>query len=191
MHRNVRTITAALFAALSMAAVAHSALDNTSLDNSGYAGALETAKAGTAKFQNLAVAKKAGYGLLKDKKGISCIAMDTMPGMAAGAMGVHYANGALVGDGALSFDTPEALVDEPLASGKLKLAALEYVVLKAAWDAKHATEPVMFGHKFNETYGGNRFGLPAFYSLHVWLFKHNPSGQFAMWNPRVHCGSQS
>ena len=80
---------------------------------------------------------------------------------------------------------------EPLASGKLKLAALEYVVLKAAWDAKHATEPVMFGHKFNETYGGNRFGLPAFYSLHVWLFKHNPSGQFAMWNPRVHCASQS
>lgn len=23
--------------------------------------------------------------------------------------------------------------------------------------------------------------------LHVWTWKHNPSGQFSEWNPTVHC----
>jgi hypothetical protein len=53
-------------------------------------------KGDTAKFADLAVAKQAGYGLLKDKQGISCIAMDPMPGMTMGAMGVHYASPATV-----------------------------------------------------------------------------------------------
>jgi hypothetical protein len=142
----------------------------------------------TARFADLSVAKQAGYGLLKDKRGLSCIAMDPMPGMPMGAMGVHYASTALVGDGALDVHAPEALVYRPVAGGKLRLAALEYVVIKQAWDAKHNGAPVMFGHRFNTTPAGNRFGLPAFYSLHVWLFQHNPSGEFAMWNPLVKCG---
>jgi hypothetical protein len=29
--------------------------------------------------------------------------------------------------------------------------------------------------------------MPIHYDLHVWLYKHNPAGTFAMWNPRVHC----
>jgi hypothetical protein len=33
----------------------------------------------------------------------------------------------------------------------------------------------------------NRYGLPAFYELHVWAWKTNPSGMFADWNPRVSC----
>jgi hypothetical protein len=138
----------------------------------------------TARYYNLAVAKHAGYGLLKDKQGIACIAMDSMPGM--GAMGVHYAKSALVGDGKLDTMTPEALVYAP-AGKKLQLAAVEYVVIKSAWDAKHASAPALFGHRFNTTPAGNRFGLPAYYSLHVWLFKHNPAGEFTMWNPEVHC----
>jgi hypothetical protein len=147
---------------------------------------LGTAKDATGQFRNLSLAKQAGYGLLKDKKGIACIAMDSMPGM--GAMGVHYAKPALVGDGKLDVDTPEALVYQPHAGGKLSLAAVEYVVLKKDWDKQYNQRPVMFGHKFNLTPAGNRFGLPAYYSLHVWLFKKNPSGQFSMWNPLVKCG---
>jgi hypothetical protein len=138
----------------------------------------------TAQFYNLSVAKHAGYGLLKDKQGIACIAMDSMPNM--GAMGVHYAKPPLVGDGKIDPQTPEALVYAP-AGKKLQLAAVEYVVIKAAWDAKHSTAPALFGHRFNSTPAGNRFGLPAYYSLHVWLFKHNPAGEFSMWNPEVHC----
>jgi hypothetical protein len=115
---------------------------------------------------------------------VACIAMDDMPEM--GAMGVHYAKSALVGDGKLDVTTPEALVYAP-EGGKLRLAAVEYVVLEAAWNARHAGAPVLFGHRFNFTPAGNRFGLPAYYSLHAWLWKSNPAGKFSMWNPEVHC----
>ena len=138
----------------------------------------------TAKFHDLAVARHAGYGLLKDKNGVACIAMDGMPQM--GAMGLHYAKSALVADGTLEVSTPEALVYAP-AGAKPRLAAVEYLVLKSAWDAKHASPPSLFGHPFNLTPAGNRFGLPAFYSLHAWIWKHNPVGKFAMWNPEVTC----
>ena len=33
----------------------------------------------------------------------------------------------------------------------------------------------------------NRFGLPDFWALHAWIWKFNPSGTFAMWNPDVNC----
>jgi hypothetical protein len=33
----------------------------------------------------------------------------------------------------------------------------------------------------------NRFGLPAFYTLHVWAWKNNPNGTFTNWNPTVSC----
>jgi hypothetical protein len=29
--------------------------------------------------------------------------------------------------------------------------------------------------------------MPIHYDLHVWLYKHNPAGMFAAWNPRVSC----
>jgi hypothetical protein len=182
MHRYIRALAAAALVALAVTAVAVASRDKPRpASGSGVA----ATQAATAKFQNVAVAKKAGYGLLKDKNGIACIAMDDMPKV--GAMGVHYASNALVGDGTLKATTPEALVYEPLSHGKLRLAAVEYVVLRAVWDAAHPKPPVMFGQKLGLTPDGNRFGLPAFYSVHVWLYKYNPSGRFSMWNPRVHC----
>ena len=33
----------------------------------------------------------------------------------------------------------------------------------------------------------NRFGLPAFYTLHVWAWKNNPNGAFVNWHPDVSC----
>jgi hypothetical protein len=33
----------------------------------------------------------------------------------------------------------------------------------------------------------NRFGLPAFYTLHVWAWKANPNGAFVNWHPNVSC----
>jgi hypothetical protein len=181
-----KPLSAGRFAAAALAAggVALLAIGLATAWAGGTSSTTEAARA-TAKFHNLAVAKHAGYGLLKDKNGIACIAMDSMPGM--GAMGIHYANSALVGDGKLNVKTPEALVYAPQTRGTPQLAALEYVVLKSAWDAHHSTPPSLFGTGFNLTPAGNRFGLPAFYSLHVWLWQHNPSGLFSMWNPRVSC----
>src|SRR3954462_6057011 len=91
-------------------------------------------RADTKRFHNLDTAKAKGYGLLTDEAGLACIAE---PGM--GAMGVHYVNGALVGDGAIKASTPEAMVYRRGAHGVLRLAAVEYVVIKAAWDANHSS----------------------------------------------------
>jgi hypothetical protein len=154
------------------------------------------AHAATAKYHSLNLAKKAGYSILADTAGITCIAE---PGM--GAMGVHYVKGDLVKDPAIDAKHPEALVYAPDSHGGLHLAALEYVVIKSDWDAKQVVPqtsvtvrdvpapPVLFGQEFNFTDAPNRYGLPPFYSLHVWIWKNNPAGTFAMWNPTVHCAT--
>jgi hypothetical protein len=174
-RRGSQAVMAALLLALTLAVVAAAA---------GAVGSTDGARKATAKYDSLSTAKHHGYRVLKDKNGITCISMDDMPGM--GAMGVHYVQGANVADGKIKAADPEALVYAPTAKG-LKLAALEYVVLKSAWDARHRTAPALFGHTFNFTPAGNRYGLPAFYSLHAWLWKDNPSGEFSMWNPSVSC----
>jgi hypothetical protein len=143
---------------------------------------LEQARSATAQFHRIDVATSAGYGLFTDAQGIACI---EMPGM--GAMGVHYVKGALVGDPAVDAATPEALVYEPQGNGRLRLVALEYVTFQSAWDATHSSPPSLFGQRFNFTSAPNRYGLPAFYSLHTWIWKHNHHGTFAMWNPDVGC----
>jgi hypothetical protein len=152
------------------------------------------AHAATAKYHSLNLAKKAGYSILADTAGTTCIAE---PGM--GAMGVHYVKGDLVKDPAIDAKHPEALVYAPDGHGRLKLAALEYVVIQGDWDAKQVlpqssegvtpVPPMLFGQEFNFTNAPNRYGLPPFYSLHVWIWKDNPAGTFAMWNPTVHCAT--
>jgi hypothetical protein len=139
-------------------------------------------KPATARYHDLSKAEAAGYGLLTDAAGIACI--DNQP---VGGMGVHYVKGSLVGDTVLDAEHPEALVYAPNAAGKFKLAALEYIVFKAAWDAGHSSVPSLFGQDFNLTPSPNRFGLPAFYSLHAWVWEPNSSGLLQPWNPRVHC----
>jgi hypothetical protein len=136
----------------------------------------------TARFHNIATAEQHKFELLTDAQGIACI---DMPGM--GGMGVHYVKMSRVGKPAEHLTKPEALVYAPQQDGTLKLAAVEYVVLKSAWRANHTGRPSKFGHRFNFTPAGNRFGLPDYYSLHVWVWKHNPAGRFQMWNPSVHC----
>jgi hypothetical protein len=71
-------------------------------------------------------------------------------------------------------------------------ATVEYVVLAKDWDAKHpTTTPSLLGHLFHYVGSPNRYGLPAFYELHVWAWKQNPRGMFADWNPRVSCAGYS
>ena len=75
----------------------------------------------------------------------------------------------------------------PSEDGNLRLVALEYLALKANWDAHNAAPPSLFGQPFNETGAGNRYGLPAFYSLHAWIWDPNPTDLFFPWNSRVTC----
>ena len=67
------------------------------------------ARSATAKYHSLTVAKKAGYSILADSAGITCIADPQM----GGAMGVHYVKGDLVKDPAIDATEPEALVYAP------------------------------------------------------------------------------
>jgi hypothetical protein len=143
---------------------------------------LSTARAATAGYHNNDAALAAGYGEFKDAQGIACI---EQPG--AGGMGIHYANGALVGDAVVKAATPEALVYEPTPNGRLRLVAAEYIVFQDAWDATHSSPPSLFGQPFELIESPNRYGLPPFYELHAWLWKHNPSGMFNDWNPLVSC----
>lgn len=168
---------AALLAPLTAPATAGSAHHSASTDRE-----VRAAKAASRDFMHTPAARQGGYALLKDAHGIACIAMKGM-----GAMGVHYANGSLV-DGTIQLRHPEALVYRFTTNGHLRLSALEYLVTRQAWRANHPTgRPELFGHRFNFTPKGNRFGLPAYFSLHAWVWHPNPAGRFTMWNPTVHC----
>lgn len=137
----------------------------------------------TAPFHSLAAAKAAGYTVkVADVAGISCIADPN----GAGTMGIHYLNPSLLDD-AVNATTPELVIYAPDPNGRLKLVAVEYLVLQADWDAVHASPPSLFGETFHLTPAGNRYGLPAFYELHVWAWQPNPSGMFFEWNPRISC----
>jgi hypothetical protein len=91
------------------------------------------AHSATAKYNRLNLAKKWGYSILADAAGITCIDEPQM-----GAMGVHSVKGDLVKDPAIDAKHPEALVYAPDQHGGLHLAALEYVVVKADWDAHNS-----------------------------------------------------
>jgi len=146
---------------------------------------LAAAEAATEGYQDPEAAEAAGYGLPPEGPLHECIASldDT------GAMGLHFINGDLVGDAELDPAAPEALVYEPAADGSLELVALEYVVFAEAWDAENDTAPMLFGEMFMLVDEPNRYELPAFYALHAWIWKENPSGTLANFNPEVTCAN--
>lgn len=148
----------------------------------GGAAGLRAARAANEQYRAIDVALADGFAELRDVDGIACI---DNPGV--GGMGIHYVRGDRVADPAERATEPEVLVYAPRRNGRLRLVALEYVVLQADWDAQHAGPPRLFGRTFELVPAGNRYGLPAFYELHAWLFKKNPRGVFDDWNPRVHC----
>jgi hypothetical protein len=136
----------------------------------------------TAGFKDPSAALAGGYDLLTDSADLACIDQE-----GSGAMGIHYVKGALVQGGKIDAARPQALVYQRTDEGALQLAAVEYVVIQADWDATHTAPPSLFGQTFMVTPAGNRYGLPAFYSLHAWVWKDNPDGMFAMWNPSASC----
>jgi hypothetical protein len=96
-----------------------------------------------------------------------------------GAMGIHYVNAAYLADDKIDLARPEAVMYEPMPGGKLALVAVEYITSKGP--------AALEGHLFNFNSAPNRYGLGAFYELHVWAWKPNPTGTFADMNPDVSC----
>jgi hypothetical protein len=106
-----------------------------------------------------------------------------------GAMGIHYINGGLVQDGVIDGNKPEALIYEPWKGG-LRLVGVEYIVDAATWMSHNSAPPVLEGQAFQFVSAPNRYGLPAFFELHVWAWRDNPQGAFVDWNNRVTCEGQ-
>jgi hypothetical protein len=69
------------------------------------------------------------------------------------------------------------------------LVGVEFIVIADVWHLNHAPQdpPVLEGQLLQFVDSPNRFGLPAFYELHVWAWRDNPNGAFVDWNPRVSC----
>jgi hypothetical protein len=134
---------------------------------------LEQVRDATEDFHSIRAAQAAGYNLVP---GLD-YCFDN-PGV--GGMGFHYINVSLL-DTVLDPLKPEALVYAPGNRGKLRLAAVEYIVPIAAWDAANSQPPRLFGRTYerNTTLG--------VYALHAWIWKHNSLGMFSDWNPKVSC----
>jgi hypothetical protein len=136
----------------------------------------------TERFRDVNEAEKAGYQLM-----FGCVS-----GGEYGAMGLHYVNPSLVFDGGLLDATrPEIVIYEPLANGRLRLVGADYLVLASDWHSKNEATPDLMGQLLHLFESPNRFGLPTFYTLHVWAWKENPTGTFSNWHAKISCDSFS
>lgn len=125
----------------------------------------------TASFHDFNTAKHAGWST----QITPCM---TDPG-GAGGMGFHYGNTGLI-DGTASVEKPQLLLYEPEKNGNLRLVAVEYII-PYSFHPRSAAPPVLFNQQFAQV---DAFQL---WGLHAWVWRDNPSGIFAPWNPRVNC----
>lgn len=157
--------TALLLTALSMVAGC-----SDDLTASAQSADLATLRRVTAPFHSFDSASSAGWAA----KITSC-----MSDSALGGMGFHYGNPSLI-DGTGKVDEPELLLYEPQADHSLQLVAVEYIIPYTA-HARSDAPPVLFGQQYKQN---DTFQL---WGLHVWVWKSNPSGLYADWNPKVNC----
>lgn len=137
---------------------------------------LEEVRANVEKYKDPIVAVRDGY-----QSTIACVSS------AKGAMGVHLVNGQLVGQEPDPM-RPSVLVYEPV-DGKLELVGVEWLSPAESESEK----PNLFGQDFHGPMEGHEPLMPkdfAHFDLHVWLFKENPNGTFASWNPNVTCDGE-
>lgn len=144
---------------------------------------LQAVRESTARFKDVSVAEAEGYSLL-----FGCVT-----GPDSGAMGLHYVNAALVGSGVVDATRPQIVIYEPQPDGHLRLIGADFLVLADQWDKQHPGEgaPQLMGQLYHYFESPNRFGLPPFYTLHVWAWKPNPKGAFVNWHPNVSCAAFS
>jgi hypothetical protein len=133
----------------------------------------------TERFKDVKVAMAEGYALQ-----FGCVSGDS-----SGAMGLHYVNANLVSGGVLDATRPQIVIYEAQPGGSLKLIGADYLLIADTWNASHSGPPELMGQLFHLFDSPNRFGLPAFYTLHVWAWKDNPNGAFVNWHPNVSCQS--
>lgn len=173
MNRAIESLAGIALAITLSAAFAHgNALSADEVED-----AIAGVRQATQAFHDVEEAKRAGYAQFLD-----CVAE---PGQ--GAMGIHYLHSTYPGDAVVDPLRPEALMYQPGKDGALQLVGVEYIVFQEGWDAAHPQPPALFGHPFHLVRAPNRYGVPPFYELHLWIWKSNGNGVFNDWNPAVRC----
>ena len=165
---------------------------------------LEEVRAATQRFRDVKVALAEGY--VRDPMNI-CDTADMMGRPASlGAMGIHFfrpdllgitapPNPRVNGNGAhTDFRKPAILIYEPQADGPLQLVAVENLVFLRSWHAAGNKNPPRFqGVEYDTmqddlaTAIDEAHMFEPHYDRHVWLYRANPSGMFAQFNPNVSC----
>jgi len=165
---------------------------------------LEQVRVATERFRDVKVALAEGY--VRDPMNI-CDTADMMGRPASlGAMGIHFFRPDLLGikgppnprvDGNgthTDFRKPAILIYEPQTDGSLKLVAVENLVFQRSWHAAGNAKPPSFhGVEYDTmqddpaTKIDEAHMFEPHYDRHVWLYRDNPNGVFAPFNPAVSC----
>lgn len=164
---------------------------------------LDALRTSLERFRDIDVAVAEGY--VRDPMGVCDVA--EMMGRPAelGAMGIHYFRPDLLGitateprvDGTgthTDFSMPGVLIYEPQADGSLELVAVENLTFKKAWEeAGNEAPPSFAGVSWDlmeddpATDLDEAHMFEPHYDRHVWIFRDNPNGVFAQFNPAVSC----
>jgi hypothetical protein len=165
---------------------------------------LEEVRTLTERFRNVDVALAEGY--VRDPMNI-CDTAEMMGRPAEyGVMGIHFFRPDLLGitgppDPRVTgtgthtdFRQPSILIYEPRPDGSLDLVAVENLVFIKAWEAVGNQErPSFQGHPYDlmaddlSTPIDEAHHFEPHYDLHVWLYRENPNGMFAQFNPNATC----
>jgi hypothetical protein len=165
---------------------------------------LAEVRAATERFRDVKTALAEGY--VREPTN-TCETADMMGRPASdGAMGVHYLRPELLGitappnprvDGNgthTDFLKPGVLIYEPQSDGSMELVAVENLVFTKAWHAVGHDQPpsfqgVRFDHMIDDpgTPIDEAHTFAPHYDRHVWLYRENPKGLFAQFNPAVSC----
>lgn len=167
---------------------------------------LEQVRAATERFRDVKVALAEGY--VRDPMNV-CDTAEMMGKPASlGAMGIHFFRPDLLGitappnprvDGNgthTDFLKPAILIYEPQADGSLELVAVESLVFQKSWHAAgHKAPPSFHGVAYDNmkddpsTKIDEAHMFEPHYDRHVWLYRKNPNGIFAQFNPAVSCSA--
>ena len=165
---------------------------------------LKEVRAATERFRDVKVALAEGY--IRDPGNV-CDAAEMMgKPKELGVMGIHYVRPDLLGitgppnprvDGTSThtdFNKPAILIYEPQADESLQLVAVENLVFIKAWEAAgNSARPSFQGVPYDKmvddpkTEIDEAHGFEPHYDRHVWIFRDNPNGVFAQFNPNATC----
>ncbi len=167
---------------------------------------LEEVRHATERFRDVDAALADGY--IRDPFNLCDTAAMMGRPASLGSMGIHYFRPDLLGITAppsprvsgvgthTDFRKPSILIYEPQQDGSLELVAVENLVFADAWRAAgHAEPPTFHGVPYDSmvddpsTEVDEAHMFAPHFDRHVWVYRDNPNGVFAPFNPAVSCAS--